>query len=66
MLYIYIFFVVFVFWVQKNALVGGIITGALLTCTSGNKGFNSDKVVEGAITGGAIATASVFLRKLTY
>ena len=53
-------------WGQKNALVGGMITGALLTCTSGDKGFNSDKLVEGAITGGAIATASVFLRQLTY
>lgn len=47
----------------KNALLGGALTGALLTF--GEKNYSRDKMIEGAITGGAIATASELLRYLT-
>lgn len=48
----------------KNALLGGALTGALLTF--GERNFNRDKMIEGAITGGAIASASELLRYLTW
>eukprot|EP00250_Pteridium_aquilinum_P031200 c43230_g1_i1 orf=212-655(+) len=47
----------------KNALLGGALTGALLTFC--DKSHSRDKMIEGAITGGAIATASELLRYLT-
>jgi hypothetical protein len=47
---------------QKNAMIGGAVTGALVSAASNN---NKDKVVEDAITGGAIATAVEFLNYLT-
>lgn len=50
-------------WMQKNALLGGALTGAALSLTEPNP--RSDRVVRGAITGGAIATAAEFLRSLT-
>ncbi|XP_068642338.1 outer envelope pore protein 16, chloroplastic [Aristolochia californica] len=46
----------------KNAMIGGAITGALISAAT-NK--NRDKVVVDAITGGAIATAAEFLNYLT-
>lgn len=46
----------------KNALLGGALTGALLSF--GDKHYSKDKMIEGAITGGAIATASELLRYL--
>lgn len=46
----------------KNALIGGVITGALVSVASSN---NKDKVMVDAITGGAIATAAEFLSYLT-
>ncbi|KAJ8636760.1 hypothetical protein MRB53_011027 [Persea americana] len=46
----------------KNALIGGAITGALISAASNN---NKDKVMVDAITGGAIATAAKFLNHLT-
>lgn len=49
--------------VQKNALLGGALTGAALSLTEANP--RSDRIVRGAITGGAIATAAEFLRSLT-
>lgn len=48
---------------QKNALIGGAITGALVSAASNN---NMDKVIVNAITGGAIATAAEFLNYLTW
>eukprot|EP00249_Psilotum_nudum_P026972 c34144_g1_i1 orf=101-544(+) len=47
----------------KNALLGGALTGALLAF--GEKSYNKDTMIQSAITGGAIATASEFLRYLT-
>lgn len=47
---------------QKNAAIGGAVTGALLSFGDGN--FSRDKLVQHAITGGAIATASEFIRNL--
>ncbi|KAK0604020.1 hypothetical protein LWI29_011235 [Acer saccharum] len=46
----------------KNALMGGALTGALVSAASNN---NTDKVVISAITGGAIATAAEFIGYLT-
>jgi hypothetical protein len=48
---------------QKNALLGGALTGAALSLTEPNP--RPDRVISGAITGGAIATAAEFLRNLT-
>jgi hypothetical protein len=48
---------------QKNALLGGALTGAALSLTEPNP--RADRVISGAITGGAIATAAEFLRNLT-
>jgi hypothetical protein len=47
----------------KNALLGGALTGAALSLTEPNP--RADRVISGAITGGAIATAAEFLRNLT-
>ncbi|XP_049412309.1 outer envelope pore protein 16, chloroplastic isoform X2 [Solanum stenotomum] len=46
----------------KNAMIGGALTGALISAASNN---NRDKIVMDAITGGAVATASEFLNYLT-
>ncbi|KAK3020251.1 hypothetical protein RJ639_045575 [Escallonia herrerae] len=46
----------------KNAMIGGALTGALVSAASNN---NRDKVVMDAITGVAIATAAEFLNYLT-
>ncbi|KAH7550048.1 hypothetical protein ACOSP7_024839 [Xanthoceras sorbifolium] len=45
----------------KNAMIGGALTGALVSAASSN---NKDKVVMDTITGGAIATAAEFLNYL--
>ncbi|KAI5083480.1 hypothetical protein GOP47_0003223 [Adiantum capillus-veneris] len=42
----------------KNALLGGALTGALLKF--GDKSYNRDKMIEGAITGAAVATTFEF------
>lgn len=42
-------------------MLGGALTGALVTAVSNN---NRDKIVMGAITGGAVATAAEFLNYL--
>ena len=47
----------------KNALLGGALTGALLTF--GDRKYSRDKMIEGAITGGAVATACELLRYIT-
>lgn len=47
---------------QKNAMLGGAITGALISAAS-NK--NKDQVVVDAIRGGAVAAAAEFLNYLT-
>ncbi|KAI5322006.1 PREDICTED: outer [Prunus dulcis] len=46
----------------KNAMMGGALTGALVSAAT-NKG--KDKVIVDAITGGAIATAVEFINYLT-
>ncbi|KAK9279096.1 hypothetical protein L1049_012771 [Liquidambar formosana] len=46
----------------KNAMLGGVLTGAIISVASKGKG---DKIVTDAITGGAIATAAEFLNYLT-
>ncbi|KAK1312454.1 hypothetical protein QJS10_CPA07g00200 [Acorus calamus] len=46
----------------KNALLGGAVTGALVSAASNN---SRDKVIVDAITGGAVATAAEFLNYLT-
>uniref|UniRef100_A0A5B6YNN5 Outer envelope pore protein 16, chloroplastic n=1 Tax=Davidia involucrata TaxID=16924 RepID=A0A5B6YNN5_DAVIN len=46
----------------KNAMIGGAMTGALISAASNN---NRDKIVMDAITGGAVATAAEFLNYLT-
>lgn len=43
---------------QKNAMIGGAFTGALVSAVGKN---NRDKVVMDALTGGAIAAAAEFL-----
>ena len=50
------------FGLQKNAMIGGALTGALVSAASNN---NRDKIVMDAMTGGAVATASEFLNYLT-
>ncbi|CAK9857879.1 unnamed protein product, partial [Sphagnum jensenii] len=47
----------------KNAALGGALTGALVSFTDGN--FTCDKLVQHTITGGALATASEFIRNIT-
>ncbi|KAK7272069.1 hypothetical protein RJT34_28448 [Clitoria ternatea] len=46
----------------KNAMIGGAITGALVSASSKNK---KDKIALDAITGAAIATAAEFINYLT-
>ncbi|KAG6415477.1 hypothetical protein SASPL_122888 [Salvia splendens] len=46
----------------KNAMVGGALTGALVSAVGNN---NRDKIVLDAITGGAVATAAEFISYLT-
>ncbi|CAJ1955726.1 unnamed protein product [Sphenostylis stenocarpa] len=46
----------------KNAMIGGAITGALVSAVSNNK---KDKIAIDAITGAAIATAAEFINYLT-
>ncbi|KAI3514142.1 hypothetical protein L1887_12461 [Cichorium endivia] len=46
----------------KNAMIGGALTGAIVSAASSNKG---DKIVMDAITGGAVATAAEFINYLT-
>jgi hypothetical protein len=46
---------------QKNAMVGGAVTGALVSAVNHHR----QNVVKNAITGGAIATAAEFLTHLT-
>ncbi|MFS7944769.1 hypothetical protein Hanom_Chr06g00516201 [Helianthus anomalus] len=46
----------------KNAMIGGALTGALVSAASSNKG---DKIIMDAITGGAVATAAEFISYLT-
>eukprot|EP00252_Welwitschia_mirabilis_P018596 TRINITY_DN4129_c0_g1_i1.p1 TRINITY_DN4129_c0_g1~~TRINITY_DN4129_c0_g1_i1.p1 ORF type:complete len:148 (+),score=25.44 TRINITY_DN4129_c0_g1_i1:151-594(+) len=47
----------------KNALISGALTGAIISF--GENSHSKDKVVKNAILGGAIATASEFIRYLT-
>lgn len=46
----------------KNAALGGALTGAILTM--GDSHFDKQKMIQTAITGGAIATANELLRYL--
>ncbi|PON64204.1 Mitochondrial inner membrane translocase subunit [Trema orientale] len=46
----------------KNAMIGGALTGAVVSIASNN---DKDKVLVNAITGGAIATAAEFINYLT-
>ncbi|RVW65829.1 Outer envelope pore protein 16-1, chloroplastic [Vitis vinifera] len=46
----------------KNAMIGGALTGAIISSACEK---SRDKIVVGAITGGAIATAAEFLNYLT-
>ncbi|KAF5744606.1 outer envelope pore protein 16 chloroplastic [Tripterygium wilfordii] len=46
----------------KNAMLGGALTGALISAASND---DKDKIVKAALTGGAIATAAEFLNYLT-
>ncbi|KAL3625873.1 Outer envelope pore protein 16, chloroplastic [Castilleja foliolosa] len=46
----------------KNAMIGGALTGAIVSAASNN---NKDKIVMDAIAGGAVATAAEFLNYLT-
>ncbi|KAK7325010.1 hypothetical protein VNO77_29023 [Canavalia gladiata] len=46
----------------KNAMIGGAVTGALVSAASSNK---KDKIAIDAITGAAIATAAEFINYLT-
>lgn len=46
---------------QKNAMIGGAVTGAVVSAVSNNK---KDKIAIDAITGAAIATAAEFINYL--
>ncbi|CAI9778768.1 unnamed protein product [Fraxinus pennsylvanica] len=46
----------------KNAMLGGALTGALISAACNN---GRDKIVTDAIAGGAVATAAEFLNYLT-
>ncbi|TKY48418.1 Outer envelope pore protein 16 [Spatholobus suberectus] len=46
----------------KNAMIGGAVTGALVSAASNNK---KDKIAIDAITGAAIATTAEFINYLT-
>lgn len=61
MLILEMFFAFFI--KQKNAAIGGALTGALLSFSDGT--FTRDKIIQHSITGGAIATASEFIRNIT-
>lgn len=50
------------FQLQKNAMIGGAVTGLVISAASNN---NKDRIIMDAITGGAIATAAEFLNYLT-
>ncbi|XP_047318693.1 outer envelope pore protein 16, chloroplastic [Impatiens glandulifera] len=45
----------------KNAMIGGALTGALISVASNKSG---DHIIKDAITGGAIATASEFINHI--
>ena len=47
-------------FVQKNAALGGALTGAFLSVSDAR--FNQDKIVRTAITASALAAASEFLK----
>lgn len=47
---------------QKNAMIGGAVTGAVISAVTNN---GRDKIVTDAIAGGAIATAAEFINYLT-
>nr|XP_043621086.1 outer envelope pore protein 16, chloroplastic-like [Erigeron canadensis] len=47
----------------KNAMIGGALTGAVVSAVSNSS--KGDDIVMGAITGGAIATAAEFISYLT-
>ena len=49
---------------KKNALLGGALAGAALSLTDSKP--RHDRVVQAAITGGAIATAAEFLGNLSH
>ncbi|KAJ7947645.1 outer envelope pore protein 16, chloroplastic [Quillaja saponaria] len=46
----------------KNAMIGGAMTGALISAATSN---DKDRIMIDAITGGAVATAAEFLNYLT-
>ncbi|KAK9156659.1 hypothetical protein Scep_003233 [Stephania cephalantha] len=46
----------------KNAMLGGALTGALVSAASNN---DKNKIIMDAITGGAVATAAEFINYLT-
>lgn len=48
------------FMLQKNAAVGGVVTGAMLSVSDGI--INQDKMVRTALTAGALATAADLLK----
>ena len=50
--------------VQKNAAVGGALTGALLSF--GDSPFNQDKMIRTALTASALATASELFKTMWY
>ncbi|XP_039002366.1 outer envelope pore protein 16, chloroplastic-like [Hibiscus syriacus] len=45
----------------KNAMIGGALTGAVVSAATSN---DKERIVSDALTGGAIATASVFLNNM--
>lgn len=53
----------FVYILQKNAMIGGALTGAIISAATSS---DKDRIVVDAITGGAIATAAEFLNYLTW
>lgn len=48
---------------QKNAMLGGAITGFLISAASNN---GKDKIIKDTITAGAVATAIEFIKHLTW
>ncbi len=62
---IWSWFIIFRFllgFLQKNAMIGGALSGALISAASNN---HKDKIIKDAITGGAVATAVEFINYLT-
>jgi hypothetical protein len=49
---------------QKNAMLGGALTGAVMSAASNHHG--KDRIVKDAITGAAVATAAEFINYLTF